>query len=57
MCGSLVGGALVVFRHWGQRTGGVDSAESRRTWDELLERMITIHRAGFGTLTPATDAS
>jgi AcrR family transcriptional regulator len=57
MCGSLVGGALVVFRHWGQRTGGVDSAESRRTWDELLERMITINRAGFGTLTPATDAS
>ncbi|NYJ33691.1 TetR/AcrR family transcriptional regulator [Nocardiopsis aegyptia] len=57
MCGALVGGALVVVRHWEQNTGGVDSAESRRVWDELLERMISVNRAGFGALTPRTGAS
>ncbi|RKS10284.1 TetR family transcriptional regulator [Nocardiopsis sp. Huas11] len=57
MCGALVGGALVVVRHWEQSTGGVDTVESRRVWDELLERMISVNRAGFGTLTPRTGAS
>lgn len=55
MCGALVGGALVVVQHWEQRTEGIDSVESRRVWDELLDRMITVNRNGFRTLTSGTD--
>ena len=57
MCGALVGGSLVVVRHWARVTGGVDTPESRRVWDELLDRMITVNRDGFGALSSETDAS
>ncbi|MBR8743051.1 TetR/AcrR family transcriptional regulator [Nocardiopsis sp. MG754419] len=55
MCGALVGGALAVVRHWASTTGGVDSPESRRVWDTLLDRMIATYRDGFGAL--GSDAS
>ena len=57
MCGALVGGALVVFRHWIQETGGADTPEARRVWDTLLDRMIDVYRDGFGALTTRTRAS
>ncbi|MDA8368275.1 MAG: TetR/AcrR family transcriptional regulator [Nocardiopsaceae bacterium] len=57
MCGALVGGALVVVRHWAQATGGVDTPESRRVWDELLDRMITVNRGGFKALPSGIGAS
>ena len=50
MCGALVGGALAVVRRWARDTGGVDTTESRRVWDELLGRMIGAYRQGFGAL-------
>lgn len=57
MCGSLVGGSLVVVRHWARATGGADTPESRRVWDELLDRMITANRDGFATLPSGTGAT
>ncbi|PSK89415.1 TetR family transcriptional regulator [Murinocardiopsis flavida] len=48
MCGALVSGGLVVVRHWEETTGGVDTAESRRVWDDLLQRMISAARSGYG---------
>lgn len=50
MCGALVSGALVVHRHWTEATGGLDTPESRRVWDELLDRLIAVARSGFGSL-------
>lgn len=48
MCGALVGGSLAVVRRWALVTGGTDTAESRRVWTELLDRMIGTYRTGFG---------
>lgn len=52
MCGALVSGGVVVVRHWEQATGGVDTDESRRTWTELLDRMISVNRDGYGSTGP-----
>ncbi len=54
MCGGLVGGGVVVVRRWRESTGGVDTDASRRTWTELLERMISVNRDGYGSIGPAT---
>ncbi|MBB4932334.1 AcrR family transcriptional regulator [Lipingzhangella halophila] len=51
MCAALVSGALVAHRHWSEATGGVDTPESRRVWDELLGRLIALTRNGYGALT------
>ncbi|WP_046470204.1 TetR/AcrR family transcriptional regulator [Allosalinactinospora lopnorensis] len=55
MCGALVSGALVVHRHWNEATDGGDTRESRRVWDELLDRLIAVIRGGYGAL--ASDRS
>jgi|SRR5690606_2142287 len=57
MCSSLVSGGLVVVRYWEEATGGVDTAESRRVWDDLLERMISATRAGYGAHRPDAGTS
>lgn len=57
MCGALIGGALVVVRRWERATQGADTAESRRVWNELLDRMIGTYRDGLGTLDTGTAAT
>ncbi|TQN30246.1 TetR family transcriptional regulator [Haloactinospora alba] len=57
MCAALVSGALVVHRRWDEATGGVDTPESRRMWDDLLDHLITATRNGFGTLTGGSGTS
>lgn len=55
MCGGLVSGGVVVVRHWERATGGVDTEGSRRTWTELLDRMISVNRDGYGPNEPGTS--
>ena len=50
----------VVARHWITRTGAVVDADSRDVWADLLDRMTTSVRAGYGpppVATPAAAAS
>lgn len=54
MCGGLVSGGVVVVHHWERVTGGVDTEDSRRTWAELLDRMISVNRDGYGSVGPGT---
>jgi AcrR family transcriptional regulator len=55
MCGALVSGGAVVVQHWEQATGGVDTEASRRVWTELLDRMISVNRDGYGSVASATS--
>ncbi len=55
MCGGLVSGGVVVVHHWERATGGVDTEESRRTWTELVDRMISVNRDGYGSVGPDTS--
>lgn len=57
MCGALIGGALVVVRRWERATQGADTAESRRVWNELLDRMIGTYRDGLGALDSGAAAT
>ncbi|WP_067604174.1 TetR/AcrR family transcriptional regulator [Nocardiopsis listeri] len=57
MCGALIGGALVVVRRWERATQGADTVESRRVWNELLDRMIGTYRDGLGALDTGTAAT
>ncbi|MDR1188869.1 MAG: TetR/AcrR family transcriptional regulator; helix-turn-helix transcriptional regulator [Bifidobacteriaceae bacterium] len=45
---SLIGGVIVLYGHWAQRTELEDTAASRRVWSELLQKMIS--QAGRGPL-------
>lgn len=45
---SLMNGISVVARHWIERTGAVVDPSSRAVWDDLLDRMTTNVRAGYG---------
>jgi len=52
----------VVARHWITRTGAVVDADSRDVWADLLDRVTTSIRAGYGpppagARTPAVDAA
>lgn len=55
MCGGLVSGGVVVVHHWEQATGGVDTEDSRRTWGELVDRMISVNRDGYRSVGPETS--
>lgn len=55
VCGALVSGSAVVVQHWEQATGGVDDEDSRRVWTELLDRMISVNRNGYGSVGPRTS--
>ncbi|MGY3262915.1 TetR/AcrR family transcriptional regulator [Frigoribacterium sp. 2355] len=57
---SLMNGIAVVARHWITRTGAIVDADSRDVWADLLDRMTTSVRTGYGpppTATPAAAAS
>jgi hypothetical protein len=43
---AFMAGALLLFRRWYAATGAVDDARSRRLWDELLGRLVTLLRDG-----------
>lgn len=45
---ALTGGMGVLYHHWAEATGAVDTADSRRVWDELLERLIQTVGTGHG---------
>lgn len=50
MCGAIIGGGAVVVEHWERITGGGLDEESRRVWAELLERILTVTRDGYGSV-------
>ncbi|WP_306368334.1 TetR/AcrR family transcriptional regulator [Nocardiopsis sp. CC223A] len=50
MCGAIIGGGSVVVEHWERITGGVVDDDSRRVWSELLERILTVTRDGYGSV-------
>lgn len=52
LVGSLMSGALVLQAHWQQATGGVDTPASRRVWADLVERLLTAARTGYGAAHP-----
>ena len=45
---SLMNGIAVVARHWIVRTGAVVDDDSRAVWADLLDRMVTSIRTGYG---------
>ena len=49
LVGALTGGVGVLYHHWAEATGAVDTAESRRVWNELLERLIQTVGTGHDT--------
>ncbi|WP_159440571.1 TetR/AcrR family transcriptional regulator [Tersicoccus phoenicis] len=44
---SLMGGIVVISRHWVERTGGRLDAAARATWQDLLARLIANVRNGY----------
>ncbi|MEV2274218.1 TetR/AcrR family transcriptional regulator [Nocardiopsis sp. NPDC049922] len=47
---SSIAGLMAVLHHWDRATGGVDTPESRRVWNDLQERLFTTLRDGFGRI-------
>ncbi|GAA1841097.1 hypothetical protein GCM10009836_20540 [Pseudonocardia ailaonensis] len=45
---SLLSGVLVIHGRWWERTGATADAASREVWAELLDRLVTTLRSGFG---------
>ena len=50
LVGSLVGGLGAVALHWHVRTGASDDPESRAVWDELVDRVLSTFRDGYGRM-------
>ena len=48
LVGSLMNGVAVIARRWIELTGGTLDAQSRELWRELLDRLISTVRAGYG---------
>lgn len=46
--GTLLGGLTTVAHHWYARTGASDDPASRALWDELVDRVLTTLRDGYG---------
>lgn len=46
---SLMNGVAVVSEYWIARTGATLDADSRKVWDELLDRLIATIRSGYTT--------
>ncbi|EWM18571.1 TetR/AcrR family transcriptional regulator [Kutzneria sp. 744] len=44
---SLLGGLMVLQKHWTERAGLEDSPQTRRLWSELFDRLVLQVRAGF----------
>jgi TetR/AcrR family transcriptional regulator, regulator of autoinduction and epiphytic fitness len=45
---SLLSGVVVIPGRWWARTDAADDAASRAVWAELLDRLVTTLRSGFG---------
>ncbi|THV42180.1 TetR/AcrR family transcriptional regulator [Glycomyces buryatensis] len=41
---AFCGGILAQFDHWIAETGGVDTPESRRAWDDLISALVSLLR-------------
>ena len=50
MCGAIIGGGSAIVGRWERITGGVVNDDSRRVWSELLERILTVTRDGYGSV-------
>lgn len=46
---TMTNGLLVIYLHWMSDCGAVDSPESRNLWSQLVERLISSLRTGFGS--------
>jgi TetR/AcrR family transcriptional regulator of autoinduction and epiphytic fitness len=46
----LLGGLIVLHKHWTGRTGLADTPDTRQLWDELFDRFIVQLRDGFVAL-------
>ncbi|MFE6234501.1 TetR/AcrR family transcriptional regulator [Cellulosimicrobium sp. NPDC057862] len=46
---ALMAGVLVIQRRWWAATGAADDDASRRTWDDLLDQLVTRTRTGHAT--------
>jgi TetR/AcrR family transcriptional regulator of autoinduction and epiphytic fitness len=44
---SLLGGLMVLQRHWSEQSGLADTPETRRLWSDLFERLVLQIRQGF----------
>lgn len=44
---SLLGGLMVLTRHWTEQTGLADNPETRQLWSEMFDRLVLQVRAGF----------
>ena len=44
---TLMNGVAVTAQHWIAQTGASLDAESRAIWNELLDRLISVVRAGY----------
>jgi AcrR family transcriptional regulator len=45
---SLLHGVAVIARRWVEEFGGATSPAARRSWDHLMDRLVTRLRAGYG---------
>ncbi len=46
---TMTNGLLVIYLHWISVCGAVDSPESRKLWSQLVDRLISSLRTGFGS--------
>ncbi|QUQ65986.1 HTH-type transcriptional regulator BetI [Kutzneria sp. CA-103260] len=44
---SLIGGLIVLHKHWTERTGLADTPETRRLWSDMFDRLVVHMRDGF----------
>jgi AcrR family transcriptional regulator len=47
---SLLHGVAVIARRWLDEFGGATTPAARRSWDDLMDRLVTRLRAGYGTV-------
>lgn len=49
LSGAFIGGLVVLYQHWSEATGAVDTPESREAWTRLREQFFTALKSGHGT--------
>lgn len=48
LVGAVTSGLVVIHRAWWERTGAAADDAAREVWAELLDRLISVTRAGYG---------